>query len=248
MAASGSDLADFLIGTPDASAISFGNADKYLRQSVYDAFTTDDWRVNPQLTINAGVRWEYGAPITETQARLVNLDVAPGFATVAAVLSNQSAADSLPPSLMFPDRSGVEPRIGVSMRPIPGSSMLVSAGYGITYDTSVYQGIAIQMAQQAPLATGLYRAEQPGMPIDAREWVQSLSRSNAAGLRRGSRLSRRLCADLESKVQRDLPGSLQLLAAYVGIKGTHGAQVFLPNTNPVGAANPCTSCPWDLSI
>ena len=45
------------------------------------------------------------------------------------------------------------------------------------------------------------------------------------------------------KVQRDLPGSLQMVATYLGIKGTRGVQVFLPNTNPPGAANPCPSCP-----
>ena len=64
-AATGSDLADFLIGVPDASSIAFGNADKYFRQTVYDAYATDDWRVLPILTINAGMRWEYGAPMTE---------------------------------------------------------------------------------------------------------------------------------------------------------------------------------------
>ena len=35
--ASGSDLADFLIGVPDTSAIAFGNADKYFREPVYSA-------------------------------------------------------------------------------------------------------------------------------------------------------------------------------------------------------------------
>ena len=72
---SGSDLADFLIGIPDASAIAFGNADKYFREPVYDAYFTDDWRVLPILTINAGMRWDYSAPITELFGRLVNLDV-----------------------------------------------------------------------------------------------------------------------------------------------------------------------------
>ena len=56
-------------------------------QSVYDAFFMDDWRVRPELTINAGIRWDYGAPLTELFGRLVNLDVAPpGFAAVAPVL------------------------------------------------------------------------------------------------------------------------------------------------------------------
>ena len=44
-------------------------------------------------------------------------------------------------------------------------------------------------------------------------------------------------------VQRDLPGSLQMTATYIGIKGTHGTQEFLPNTYPVGAINPCPACP-----
>ncbi len=64
-AASGSDFADFLLGIPDASSLAFGNADKYFRESVYDAYITDDWRIGPELTLNAGLRWEYGAPITE---------------------------------------------------------------------------------------------------------------------------------------------------------------------------------------
>jgi hypothetical protein len=34
-----------------------------------------------------------------------------------------------------------------------------------------------------------------------------------------------------------------LTATYLGIKGTRGAQEFLPNTFPVGAVNPCPSCP-----
>ena len=74
---SGSDLADFLLGYPDTSALAYGNADKYLRQTVYDLFANDDWRVRPELTINAGLRWEYGAPITEVYGRLVNLDMTP---------------------------------------------------------------------------------------------------------------------------------------------------------------------------
>ncbi len=34
-----------------------------------------------------------------------------------------------------------------------------------------------------------------------------------------------------------------MTAAYLGIKGTRGVQQFLPNTYPIGAVNPCPSCP-----
>ena len=53
-AATGNDFADFLLGVPDTSAIAFGNADKYFRAASYDAYFTDDWRVGPGLTLNAG--------------------------------------------------------------------------------------------------------------------------------------------------------------------------------------------------
>ena len=148
----GVDFADFLIGVPTTSALAYGNADKYLRQSVYAAYVNDDWRVNPQLTINAGLRWDYGSPATELKERLVNLDVASGFSAIAPVLASSPTGkltgQSYPTSLMRPDYNGVEPQLGLSWRPIPGSSMVVAAGYGIRYDTSIYQGIAIQMAQQ----------------------------------------------------------------------------------------------------
>src|SRR5262249_38064548 len=86
-AATGNAFADFLTGIPDTSSIAFGNADKYFRASSYDAYVSDDWRVNPGLTLNAGVRWEYWSPITEKYGRLVNLDVAPGFTAVAPVVA-----------------------------------------------------------------------------------------------------------------------------------------------------------------
>jgi hypothetical protein len=244
---SGSDVADFLLGIPDASNIGFGNADKYLRQSVYDAYLQDDWRATPQLTINVGARWEYGAPVTELKRRLVNLDVASGFSKIAPVLATDPVGtltgQRYPASLMRPDRSGIEPKIGVSWRPIPGSSMVVNAGYGVNYDTSVYQQIAIQMAQQAPFAKSLTVQNSAACPLTLANGFEPCSETTAQtfGVDPNFRVGYVQTWDL--KVQRDLPGSLQMVATYLGIKGTRGVQEFLPNTNPPGASNPCPSCP-----
>ena len=65
----GADFAAFQQGVPDTIQIAYGNADKYFRDSLYDAFINDDWRVSPGFTLNAGLRWEYSAPITELQGR-----------------------------------------------------------------------------------------------------------------------------------------------------------------------------------
>jgi trimeric autotransporter adhesin len=247
VAVGGSDVADFVLGIPDTSSLAFGNADKYFRQSVYDAFVTDDWRVNPQLTVNAGVRWEYGAPITELYGRLVNLDIASGFAAAVPVVANNPVGPltgrTYPDSLIRPDKRGFEPRIGISWRPISGSSVVVRAGYGIYYDTSVYQTIALQMAQQAPLSKSLSVSNSSACPLtlgNAFDVCPAIFPNTFAAdpnFRPG------YAQNWQLSLQRDLPGSLQLTATYLGIKGTRGVQEFLPNTFPIGAPNPCPTCP-----
>ena len=122
----GSDLADFLLGIPDTSALAYGNADKYFRQSVYDMYITDEWRAQPELTINAGMRWDYGVPLSELFGRLVNLDVVPGFTAVAPVLATDPVGPltgmTYPNSLVRGDWRGFEPRIGIAWRPFPAST------------------------------------------------------------------------------------------------------------------------------
>ncbi len=247
MAAGGADIADFLAGVPDTSQLSFGNADKYLRQTVYDGYINDDWRVNPQLTVNVGARYEYGGPVTETKDRLVNLDVGKGFAAIAPVLAGAPngtlTGTSYPDSLMRADRAGLEPRIGVSWRPIPGSSTLVSAGYGVTYDTSVYQGIALNMAQQAPLAKSLTVQNSAACPLTLANGFNNCSTTTAQTFGVDPNFRVGYVQTWNLKVQRDLPGSLQMVAIYLGNKGTRGVQEFLPNTNPAGATVVCVSCP-----
>ena len=245
--ASGSDLADFLLGVPDTSSIAFGNADKYLRQPVYDAYATDDWRILPTLTINAGVRWEYGAPITELYDRLVNLDVATNFTAVRPVLASDPVGPltgiHYPNSLLRPDRLGFEPRIGISWRPIPASTVVVRAGYGIYHDTSVYQTPMLQLAQQNPLSKSLSVQNSPRCPLTIANGFNPCpsTTSNTFAVDPNFRVG--YAQTWQLAVQRDLPFALQLTATYLGVKGTQGVQQFLPNTYPIGAADPCADCP-----
>src|SRR5581483_2538266 len=122
-AAAGSDLGGFLLGVPDTSTIAFGNADKYFRSSAYTAYVTDDYRMNSSLTLNIGVRWEYGSPISELYGRLVNLDIVPNFAAVAPVIGTSPTGpltgQHYPDSLVRPDKHGFQPRIGIAWRPLP---------------------------------------------------------------------------------------------------------------------------------
>jgi trimeric autotransporter adhesin len=243
----GSDLADFLIGIPDTSSVAFGNADKYFRQTVYDLYGADDWRIKPNLTINYGLRWDYGAPMTEIHGRLVNLDVAPGFTAVAPVLGSDPVGSvthsHYPSSLIRPDKLGFEPRVGISWRPIPASTIVVRAGYGIYDDTSVYQTTVLQLAQQSPLSKSLSVQNSAKCPLTLAEGFVECSTitPNTFAIDPNFRVG--YAQTWQASVQRDLPGALQMMVSYLGVKGTRGLQQFLPNTYPIGAVSPCADCP-----
>lgn len=243
----GSDFADFLLGIPDTSALAFGNADKYFRTSSYDAYITDDWRAGPGFTLNAGVRWEYGAPITERYGRLVNLDIVPGFVAEAPVVAmNPTGAltgQRYPGSLVQPDKHGIQPRVGIAWHPFPASSLIVRAGYGVNYDTSVYLPIASQMAQQSPLSKSLSVQNSPGNPLTLANGFKASPSITPNTFAIDPNFRAGYAQNWQLSVQRDLPAALIVTATYLGTKGTRARQVFLPNTFPAGAPNPCPTCP-----
>jgi len=146
---------------------------------------------------------------------------------------------SYPTSLVYPDYSRPEPRIGIAWRPISGSSVLVRSGYDVTNDTSVYQSAAYAMAQQAPLSTSLSVANSAACPFNIASPFAQLACSTTTpdtfALDPNFRVGYVQTWNLS--IQRDLPGSLQMVASYLGTKGTRGVQEFLPNTCPPGVTS-----------
>jgi len=233
-ASTGSDLADFVLGLPHSSAIAFGNADKFLRATSADAYVTDDMRLNPTFTANVGLRWEYESPFTERLGRLVNLDLAPGFTTARSLVGN---------GLLRPDVRGFQPRVGIAWRPVAGSSLVVRGGYGIYRNSSVYQALTLLLAQQPPLSTTISVESSAAHPLTlANGFVAAATGTpNTFAVDPDFRVG--YAHNWQLLAQRDLPASLTITATYLGTKSSHLMQEFLPNTYPIGAGNPCPSCP-----
>lgn len=246
-ALTGSDFADFLLGIPATSQIAHGNADKYLRGFAYDAYITDDWRVGPSLTITAGVRWEYESPLSERYDRLVNLDIGAGFKSISPIVASDPTGsltgETLPSSLMHSDWGGLQPRLALAWRPVPGSSVVVRAGYGIYRNTNVYQSIATLMAQQPPLSRTLSIANSLANPLTlANGFVAPEGETlNTFAVDPGFRIGS--AHNWQVSIQRDLPASLTVNATYLGTRGSGLIQEFLPNTYPPGFIDPCVTCP-----
>jgi trimeric autotransporter adhesin len=245
-AATGFDFADFLLGIPDASAIAFGNADKYLRAVQSDLYFQDDWRIASGVTILLGLRWEYTSPITEKYGRLVNLDIAPGFTAIAPVVASDpkgpgfggEPGQSYPDSLIRPYYREFEPRVGIAWRPLAASSMVIRAGYGISYNTQVYLPFANQMVQQSPLSTSLNVANTPANPLTLANgfYAPPNVATNTVAIDPNFKVGYAQVWNLI--VQQDLPNGLQMVATYTGTKGTHQLQAFAPNTYATGPLSP----------
>jgi len=150
----GFDFADFLLGLPQASSVQFGADSTYFRQNTWDVYANDDWRVNPNLTLMFGLRYEYYSPLSEKYGHLVNLDIAPGFTAVAPVLPGAVGpySGTFPGSLIEPDRNDWAPRLGLAWKPSAKHSTVVRLGYGIYYNPTALNRLATELSEQPPFA------------------------------------------------------------------------------------------------
>jgi hypothetical protein len=225
----GYDFADFLLGLPSGSSIAFGNADKYLRQTVYDAFFEDQWRISGALTLMLGARWEFETPISEKYKRLVNLNIAKDFSSAPPVVGND---------LINSNGFDIMPRLAFAWRPIAASSVIVRGSYGVYRNTGVYQSIATQMAQQYPLSKSLNVQTSPANSLTLANGFNATPGVTPNTFAVDPNFKIGYAQNWTLNVQRDLPFALQMTALYMGTKGTRLPQEYLPNTFPAGAISP----------
>jgi trimeric autotransporter adhesin len=150
---SGSSFADFLVGRPNETKIEAASQKAYMRQTNYDLYVRDDWSVLPNLTLLAGLRYDYYAPFVETQTRLSTLDYAADFSDVMPVQPNGIGPISgaiYPRSLIKPDRNNVSPHLGLAWAATGNTTL--RGGYGINYTEAQYASFIQNLAYQPPFA------------------------------------------------------------------------------------------------
>ena len=223
----GYDLADFLLGLPTTSSIRYGNPDKYFRGSGFDAYVNDDWRITPTFSVILGLRWDYGTPVSEKYGRLVNLAFGPAYSTVATVQGN---------GLLNSDANNVSPRLGFAWRPRNGHSLVFRSGYGLYYNTSVYNTVAANLAQQPPFAQTVNASTSAANVLTLQNGFVT---NSAAGLSNTYAVDPNYrigyAQSWNFTVQSDLKFGLFGTAGYLGTKGTRLDQQFLPNSVAPGA-------------
>ncbi|HEX3987005.1 MAG TPA: TonB-dependent receptor [Acidobacteriaceae bacterium] len=152
LALSGSSLADFLLGLPQETTLQAAYQESHLRQNEIDFFGQDDWRAAKNLTILAGLRYDYDSPYSEENDRLATLDTGNNFATVATVVSNGVGpfTGKYPRDLIYPEKNNFSPRLGAAWHPLKDT--VLRGGYGINYTVGQYTKFVQNFAFEPPFA------------------------------------------------------------------------------------------------
>ncbi len=148
--------ADFLFGTTSAYALS-NYFEAHLRQTLLSAYAQDDWKVSPQLTLNLGLRWEYGSPYSEQNNYISNWDPtsqtvltrSPGAVTGNGITA-VSPSGTYGNTLVDPDLNDFAPRVGFAYA--PSARLSIRGGIGTSYVHYTRAGSGDILAINAPQA------------------------------------------------------------------------------------------------
>jgi hypothetical protein len=230
----GADFADFLLGMPQSASVQYGPGTEQFRSQSVNAYLQDDWRLSSNFTLNVGLRYEYQAPYSEVDNRLVNLDVNSGFTAAVPVVAGQSGPyyGQFTTTLVNPDKHAFAPRIGLAWRPRP--RWVIRGGYGINYSSVPYLQIVQKLAGQPPFATTNRVNSTTGpLPVLATDLLASTQTiQNNFGVDPNYNIG--YVQLWNADVQRDLTQTLNVGFSYIG---THGSSLDIlraPNRNPDG--------------
>lgn len=262
----GSSLADFLLGMPQETTIQAATGETYLRQNTIDAYAQDDWRAGKNLTLLIGLRYEYFSPYSEEHDRLAALDVSSDFSQVATVTPNSLGpfTGKFPRDLVYPEKNNFEPRLGFAVH--PWRDTVLRGGYGINYTVGQYVDFIQNFAFEPPFADVQDNLVDTASAESAVIACTSFCLANGFPVPESAQIGT-WAVDKNYRLpyvqvwnlnlQRTLPWQIVINAGYNGAKGTRLDVVDAPGrypttlngvlttTQPVAAANPARTVPYD---
>jgi hypothetical protein len=216
----GNELASLLLGRPSFSYLGRRFGSPILDDRQYAAFVQDDWKVNNKLTLNLGIRYDYGTPFFSPTNELSMFDLDQGRMLIAG-------RDGVSRYIVDPDKKDFAPRLGVAYQINPKTTL--RGGFGIFYTPETAKRDDVRHNPPFYRQAVLYDAwkfsdpappslPEPG-PYPEGYDVKTIDKN----LKTGYSLQYSLA------VQRELPGGVLFEAAYVGSQGHR--LPFLVNVN-----------------
>lgn len=224
-------LANFIANRLDSLTVSgrfpmLGN-----RRTYWFAYAQDDWRINPELTLNLGIRYEnYGmSKEVNGRGRVLDFDRCAGF-----------CPDGEP--WYFPDDNNFAPRVSLAYAPKAFQGRTVfRMGGGMFFTPGQVDDVTAAMDSMAE-SFALTIADQPALSYPVEPF---LAQARSTGLQpRALQRDRRdaYTSTWSFSIQQQLPGSFVGQVSYVGNKGTHlFGRDRVNNLDPVTRVRPFPS-------
>jgi len=259
----GSGLASYLLGIPSAATDLRGTAEQRLRGNYYGVFVDDVWKATSRLTVTLGVRYDYGAPLVDTQGRQGTVDLVNSTPTKTVWLIDQSAKPPVDLStspatvqrvhdgIFQPDRLDIAPRVGLAYRIT--SNTAIRSGYGIFYD---FNQSNVQDTQdimgQWPFGFPFITAPNLNQPTAANPapqfvlgsgvfppFVPGATPPSSPGFAAARDNRRPYVQVWDLGIEQSVSGGWLFSATYVGSKGTHTIITPVVNIAPTpGSGSP----------
>jgi hypothetical protein len=207
-------LADLLLGLPIVTGGARVDNAQHLRAKSYHFFFNDSVRVRPNLTLSAGLRYEYNSAPVDAFDRANLYDAA----TRSLV---RVGTNGLPRGGYESDKNNFAPRVGLAWTIGDEEKTVIRAGYGIYYDTSPLAPAEALYFNRPYFDFNLF-FPLPGLPLTLSDpfpaFFPFALPDSAQAIQRDLRTPYMQHWNLS--VQQQLGRSRLLEIAYVGSKGT----------------------------
>jgi hypothetical protein len=223
------------------------NANYSLNNSA--AFLQDNWRVKPNLTVRAGLKWEYYSPLREADnlALLPALDNRP---VRDVLLDPNGRVTFVDGGFYHRDLNNFGPTVGFAWDPFKDGRTSVRAGYSLTFVNEETITVGINAAganaglETSTSLTGLYTTAAAGIPVvptpafkSVRTYADQLAVSpTSVAFAIDPTIKQPQVHQVSAGISRDLPWFFAGEARYVGTFGRGlWRGIDLNQINPRGA-------------
>jgi hypothetical protein len=241
--ATGDDIADLLLGSLGVFAAhdqTFLGATTGRRWKLIRPFVQDDWRVTNNLTLNLGLGWALATPETEAQHRQANFNIqnlkwyvpsgSPTLSSCTVCIATDGRV-----GIQF-DKTALEPRIGLSWKPMGSDKTAVRLGYGIFHDSAWNQGgqglwqNPPYYAEVDPFPTGVCTpfgtagcGLSNGFLVNGSPLLSPQNPSDYTGTIQSANLNFKQGAvqQFNLNVEQQIPGNVVLTVGYAGSRSHH---------------------------
>jgi hypothetical protein len=241
--ATGDDIADLLLGSLGVFAAhdqTFLGATTGRRWKLVRPFVQDDWRMTNNVTVNIGLAWSLATPETEAENRQANFNIqnlkwyvptgSPTLSSCTVCIATDGRV-----GIQF-DKTALEPRIGLSWKPMGSDKTAVRLGYGIFHDSAWNQGgqglwqNPPYYAEVDPFPTGVCTpfgtpgcGLSNGFLVNGSPLLGPQNPSAYTGTIQSANLNFKQGAvqQFNINVERQLPGNVVLTAGYAGSRSHH---------------------------